>query len=87
MNGNELHRLRLQRGLSLWDLARAIGVTAATVSRWESGDRRIHPAFGQLLTLYFQGRSGESSRKDSTRKGGDGAFRRAGHSIRREGSR
>jgi transcriptional regulator with XRE-family HTH domain len=37
-------RLRLTAGLSQAELAAAIGVSAATVSRWESGDRRPHGA-------------------------------------------
>ena len=35
----ERHRLRVRVGVSLAVIARAIGVTTATVSRWETGDR------------------------------------------------
>lgn len=35
----EARRLRQAAGLSLYDLARDLGVTAGTVSRWETGNR------------------------------------------------
>ena len=34
--------LRLAADLSLYEVARAIGVSAATVQRWEVGERRPH---------------------------------------------
>lgn len=33
-----LHQRRLEKGLTLDDVARMVGVSAATISRWESGD-------------------------------------------------
>jgi transcriptional regulator with XRE-family HTH domain len=34
--------IRLAAGLSLYDIAGAIGSTASTVQRWELGDRRAY---------------------------------------------
>lgn len=46
-------RLRLAAGLAQADIAGAIGVTPAAVTRWEAGDRRPHGApavaYAQLL--------------------------------------
>jgi DNA-binding XRE family transcriptional regulator len=56
--------------------AEAVGVTAVTVRSLERGQRRIHPAFGRLLTLYFQGSLGEAQRSDAER--GYGTWRRTG---------
>jgi DNA-binding transcriptional regulator YiaG len=46
-------RLRLAAGLSQGELAAAIGVTPACISRWEAGDRRPRGAaavaYAQLL--------------------------------------
>jgi len=36
----EARRVRLAAGLSLYDIAGAIGSTASSVQRWESGNRR-----------------------------------------------
>jgi transcriptional regulator with XRE-family HTH domain len=44
------------RSISIYDVASAIGVTPATISRWENGRRRIHPAFARILLLYFKGK-------------------------------
>ena len=45
--------IRLARGLTMGEVARSVGVTVATVSRWESGERvpRGAPAlrYGELL--------------------------------------
>lgn len=39
MTPADIRAWREERGLSQADLARALGVTQATVSRWETGER------------------------------------------------
>jgi transcriptional regulator with XRE-family HTH domain len=39
-SSGEARRVRLAAGLSLYDLAGAVGVAAATVHRWERGESR-----------------------------------------------
>ncbi len=41
--GNELRKLRSERGLTLVAVAVLVGVDFSTVSRWESGDRTPTP--------------------------------------------
>ena len=43
MTGNGLRQLRRLAGVSQEKLARLIGVSPATISRWERGNRRIAP--------------------------------------------
>jgi transcriptional regulator with XRE-family HTH domain len=45
MKGNPLREFREQHGMSQVELARKIGVSSVTVSRWETGQRRIDPKF------------------------------------------
>ncbi len=47
--GFEIRRWRRLRGHSVCGLARAIGVSHSTVSRWESGERR--PTLPHLIAL------------------------------------
>jgi transcriptional regulator with XRE-family HTH domain len=71
LHGRELRELRRKRGDSIYAVARAIGVSPVSVSRWETGSRRMRPAFAKLLSLYFQGKltdlnaRGSNSRKRS----------------------
>ena len=58
-------RLRKAAGLSLYDLARDVGVRAGTISRWETGDRvprgeaalRYAHLLGELLDVVTMGGS------------------------------
>ncbi len=68
MTGDELRRLRKHKGLTLSAVASAISVTHSAVSQWESGKRRIHPAFAHLLRLYFEGKFSGSPSKPKGRK-------------------
>ena len=47
--GGEIRRWRRLRGHSVTGLARAVGVSHSTVSRWESGQRR--PTLPHLIAL------------------------------------
>ncbi len=47
--GGEIRRWRHLRGHSVTGLARAVGVSHSTVSRWESGQRR--PTLPHLIAL------------------------------------
>jgi len=47
--GVEIRRWRRLRGHSVCGLARAVGVSHSTVSRWESGERR--PTLPHLIAL------------------------------------
>ena len=47
--GGEIRRWRRLRGHSVCGLARAVGVSHSTVSRWESGQRR--PTLPHLIAL------------------------------------
>lgn len=38
--GNNIRRIRIERGLSQEELAQAVGVTGSAISRWESGQRQ-----------------------------------------------
>ena len=40
LRNGQAQRIRVDAGLSQIEIARSIGVSAGTVSRWESGDRR-----------------------------------------------
>lgn len=47
----EARRIREAARLSRSELARAVGTSCASISRWESGDRRPH---GELATAYHR---------------------------------
>ena len=49
-----LRQARLRAKLSQADIARALGVTEATVSRWESGTRRPRRAEAQQLAALLR---------------------------------
>ena len=51
MTPDEIRQWREARGLGQGDLARALGVSQATVSRWETGDR---PATMPLVRLALE---------------------------------
>ena len=52
----ELRRLRERAGLTLDEVADAMGVDASTVSRWETGRRRLYvELLRDLLALYGAG--------------------------------
>ena len=74
MTGSELRSLRRKQGVSIYAVAKAIGVAPGSVSRWETGARSIHPAFARLLRLYFLGRLGRATKeatvKPHTERGG-----------------
>ncbi len=61
MRGSDLRRLRKRLGLTTAQLAQVLRVAQATVSRWETGERKIHPAFARLIRLTF-GRVGRVRR-------------------------
>ena len=49
MSGEELRKWRLKHDLSQAELAELLGVAQQTVSRWESGSRKIPPYMCYLL--------------------------------------
>lgn len=53
--GTKIRNARLLAGMRQWDLARALGVTQASVSRWEAGkaipDLPVRPTLAGLLDL------------------------------------
>ena len=52
-DGATIRRLRLLAGVTQEELARKIGVSFATVNRWENGHRRPSPAARRLLRAFF----------------------------------
>lgn len=53
LTGPEFRFLRKEMGLKAKDLARHLGTTDVTVSRWETGDKTINPAADRLLRLMY----------------------------------
>lgn len=50
---NRIKELRANLGLTLEELAKELGVTKATISRWESGERGLKISQLQKLADYF----------------------------------
>lgn len=50
----EIARTRHDKGLSIADACALIHTTQKTWSAWESGDRRMHPAFWELFTVKIE---------------------------------
>ncbi len=63
MDGTRLKKQRERLNYSTRDLARAIGVSSATISRWETSSRQMRPAFGKLLEMFFQTAPAKEPRK------------------------
>jgi transcriptional regulator with XRE-family HTH domain len=65
--GNQLREARERAGLTQSDVARAIGVSPAAVSRWEAGKRRPSAAtaarLGRLLERLERAQAGGRPRK------------------------
>ncbi|NOZ55780.1 MAG: response regulator [Calditrichaeota bacterium] len=53
-DGATIRRLRRQAGVTQEELARALGVSFATVNRWENGHTHPSPAAQKLLQAFFQ---------------------------------
>ncbi len=68
MDGKGLKRYRERLNYSTRDLAKAIGVASATVSRWETGTRQIHPVFARMLDQFFQTAPAREPRRRKTTK-------------------
>ena len=54
MTGQELKILREKAGLTQGELAAKIGTTYSRVSDWETGKRKISPAYQTLLKNVFK---------------------------------
>lgn len=53
LNGAKVSDMRVERGLTLEDLAGKLGVDTSTVSLWEAGDRNPGPARLKKLADFF----------------------------------
>ncbi len=53
-DGATIRRLRRQTGVTQEELARALGVSFATVNRWENGHTHPSPAAQRLLRAFFR---------------------------------
>jgi transcriptional regulator with XRE-family HTH domain len=53
MSGEELKKKRLEKGLSQYELADAIGVTQSRIWLWESDSHKISRAYQFILKQYF----------------------------------
>ncbi len=49
MTGEELKKIRLKLLLTTSMLAKKLGVDVSTVTRWESGKRKISPSMAKLI--------------------------------------
>ena len=63
-DGATIRRLRLLAGVTQEELARNIGVSFATVNRWENGHRRPSPAARRLLRAFFDRHVPEQDRRE-----------------------
>ena len=68
MTGNELKEWRKKYGYSQVGLAEELKVTNVTVSRWETGERKI-PSFLQFALKYFELERQKPVRRNIKRKG------------------
>lgn len=53
LSGPEFRFLRKHMRMKAKDLAHVLGVTATTISRWETGSERIGPANDRLIRLFY----------------------------------
>jgi putative zinc finger/helix-turn-helix YgiT family protein len=53
LTGPEFRFLRKEMGLKAKDLAKDLGTTDVTISRWETGNKKINPAADRLLRLLY----------------------------------
>lgn len=53
LTGPEYRFLRKEMSLKAKDLARHLGTTDVTISRWETGNKKINPAADRLLRLLY----------------------------------
>lgn len=53
-SGNILRELRINKGYSQQELADAVGVTKAAISKYETGQRRINGDYLEKLAIFFQ---------------------------------
>lgn len=53
LTGPEFRFLRKEIKVKATDLARDLGITNVTISRWETGDRPINPVADRLLRLLY----------------------------------
>jgi len=53
VRGGALEQALRQANLTQGDLATALGVTAATVSRWKNGDRAVPPEQAARIAAYL----------------------------------
>lgn len=51
--GGQIKTLRLLRGESRMDLAKACNVDPQTVGRWERGQRTVHPGYLMQIAAHF----------------------------------
>jgi transcriptional regulator with XRE-family HTH domain len=77
MDARELNRLLKEKGITGKTVAKLLGISEVSVSRWRHGARRIHPAYQRLLALHLsQGRLNRAGYTKSRRRGGEGHGRR-----------
>jgi transcriptional regulator with XRE-family HTH domain len=67
MTPDDLKVWRKQNGYTQADLARALGVTSLTVSRWERGDRQM-ASFLRLALEALERRGGEKRPRETKKK-------------------
>lgn len=51
--GDRLALLRIEQNMTMEQVAKAIGVTKASVSRWETGERTPRKEYIQAYAYYF----------------------------------
>lgn len=78
MQGSDLRRLRKRLRMTTGQVAQALKVSQATVSRWETGERKIHPAFERLIRITLEEPSGFAPARAGSRMSRPGQDGRAG---------